>query len=64
MGAGPAVLRFNATAGTAYAIDYKDEIGLAAWNFLTNVPAGAARVMQVNDPTVRPYRFYRLRTPQ
>jgi hypothetical protein len=64
VGAGPAVLQFNAAADRTYTIEYRDEIDAPAWTRLTDVPAGVVRVVQISDSTPRPHRFYRLRTPQ
>jgi hypothetical protein len=64
VGTGPAVLQFNAAADKTYTIEYKDQIETVGWSKLTDVPAGGARPVQVTDPTARPHRFYRLRTPQ
>ena len=64
VGAGPAVLQFNAGDGRTYTIEYKNTLNAPSWSKLTDVPAGVARLVQVPDPSATPTRFYRLRTPQ
>ena len=64
VGAGPALLQFNAGDGRTYTIEYKNTLTTPAWSKLTDVPAGVARLVQVPDPSATPKRFYRLRTPQ
>ncbi|HXG46776.1 MAG TPA: lamin tail domain-containing protein, partial [Methylomirabilota bacterium] len=61
LGTGPAQLRFQAAADKAYVIEYKDDLAQTAWTLLSNVPAGVARPVTINDATVRATRFYRVR---
>jgi hypothetical protein len=62
--AAPTVLSFGAVANKTYAVEYKNALNAASWTLLQNVPAGAARIVQVTDPAPSPAgRFYRVRTP-
>ena len=64
-GVGPVTLRFNAASNLTYSVSFKDTLTAPAWTKLADVPAGAARVVQLTDLGAGGVtRFYRLRTPQ
>ncbi len=58
-----AVIRFDAAANVAYTVVYRSLVDSGAWTTLQAVPAGAARVVQVVDPSPGARRIYRVRTP-
>ena len=64
-GVGPVRLQFNAASNLTYSVQFKNALSDPAWSKLADAPAGAARPVQVLDPTAAgATRFYRLRTPQ
>ena len=63
-GTGPTVLRFDAVANKSYTVEYKNNLNVPTWTLLQNVPAGAARTVQLTSPTAgTTNHFYRVRTP-
>jgi hypothetical protein len=57
----PTVLRFTAAADKAYVVEYKNNLNAATWTTLSNVAAGVARPITLNDPSSNTMRFYRVR---
>ncbi|MCI0743849.1 MAG: lamin tail domain-containing protein [Verrucomicrobia subdivision 3 bacterium] len=60
---GGVLLRFNAVSGKSYRVEYRDSLSTGAWQVLQNVPAGATRLVEINDPAGGASRYYRLRSP-
>jgi hypothetical protein len=56
---------FAAQIGKSYTVQWKTALGDAAWQKLADVPSGAARSVEVLDPTATgSTRFYRVVTPR
>jgi hypothetical protein len=56
---------FRAQVGKTYSVQWKDALDEAAWQKLVDVPSGAARAVEVIDPTpTGATRFYRVVTPR
>ncbi|HTH46430.1 MAG TPA: immunoglobulin domain-containing protein [Candidatus Limnocylindria bacterium] len=64
--AGQFSFTFPVVAGVAYAVEYRDSLGLAGWSLLTNVPPPAATgSATISDPLGATGRFYQVTaTPQ
>jgi len=63
-GAGGLSLQFTAQSQRTYSVLYKPALNSPAWIKLVDVPAGAERLVVVNDPGLpATQRFYRLVTP-
>lgn len=62
---GTVLLRFNAAESLSYTIQFKSDVAGALWDKLADVPAGAARAVQVPDDAPFDFstRFYRIVTP-
>jgi hypothetical protein len=57
----PVTLRFNAAAGRAYQVRFRTSLADGGWVLLSDVPAGAARVVDVPEVGVaEAQRFYQL----
>ncbi|MCZ7636013.1 MAG: hypothetical protein M5U12_08230 [Verrucomicrobia bacterium] len=56
-----AYVGFEAVPGRTYVVEFTDALGVAPWQPLAEVPAGASRrVMRIPDPGHSGGRFYRL----
>ena len=53
-------------AGKAYTVQWRANLASGAWVKLTDIPAGAARTVDVPDPSApgQSARLYRVLTPQ
>lgn len=56
----PVSLRFEAASGAAYTLRYSLELEAGDWQVLVEVPAGAARVVEVPDAAADEQRFYQV----
>jgi len=61
----PVTLEFTAQAGKAYVIEYQNVLNPGgAWTTLSNIaPAGSVRILQIQDTSGVPARFYQIRIP-
>ena len=63
---GNVFVRFGAMAGKPYTVQWRANLASGAWVKLTDIPAGAARTVDVPDPSApgQSARLYRVLTPQ
>lgn len=61
---GTTSLSFSAAADRSYSVMHSADVGSQTWTKLSDVPAGAARTVQVTDPSPSTTtRFYRIVSP-
>ena len=59
------IISFKAQQDLNYTVQYRDSLVEGGWLKLRDVPAGAARTVQVSDPgATGKSRFYRVITPR
>jgi hypothetical protein len=56
----PVKLRFGAAAGVTYQARYRTDLAAGAWQKLADIPAGAARTVELPDAASDAQRFYQV----